>query len=241
MEHSKEYSKEQPKEHTGMVSSKCILVCAGELDGLAIERDEGDAVIAVDAGLKYLEQQGMLPDWLVGDFDSLEKEQYPTFLSYRENCPDRIVQLPVEKDDTDTLAALKLGLRLGYRKFYLYGAMGGRIDHTIANTQTLLFAKEQGADAYLMDSRCMVFVIRNETKRFRAGVDGLFSLFSLGDCCTVSIKGMQYELHDAELKNDFPVGTSNEFLPDRAAEITVKNGAALAIYTYEKEVKNTIS
>jgi thiamine pyrophosphokinase len=236
-----EHTVDHTEVHTGTISSKCILVCAGEPGGVAIERDDGDTVIAVDAGLKYLEQQGMLPDWLVGDFDSLEREQYPTLQAFRKDRPDRVVQLPVEKDDTDTLAALKLGLRLGYRKFYLYGAMGGRIDHTIANIQTLLYAKEQGADAYLMDSRCMVFVIRNETKQFRAGVDGLFSLFSLGDCCTVSIEGMQYELQDAELKNDFPVGTSNEFLPDRAAAVTVKNGAALAVYTFEKEVKSTIS
>ena len=87
--------------------------------------------------------------------------------------PSRIHRLKPEKDDTDTLAAVREGLERGYRKFYFYGALGGRLDHSIANIQTLLFLKKQGAVGYILTERQLVTVIRNEEITFHTGVEGI--------------------------------------------------------------------
>jgi thiamine pyrophosphokinase len=225
----------------GMETEKrCILVGAGPLGETAIDRLPDDIVIAVDGGLKYLADLGMLPDYLLGDFDSLEESQYPLYEEYRRERPDRVIRLPVEKDDTDMHAAVKKGLELGCTKFLLYGAAGGRIDHTIANIQTMLYARRHGAEAYMIEGGTMLFVLEKETRRFRRGLGGLFSLFSLEGRCRVSIEGMRYPLQDAVITNDFPIGTSNEFIPEKEASVTLKEGSALAVYISGGEAKHRI-
>ncbi|MDO4284756.1 MAG: thiamine diphosphokinase [Eubacteriales bacterium] len=215
---------------------KCILMCAGAFTPVEIERQEGDLVIAVDAGLAYLEQLGILPDLIVGDFDSLPQPQWETLDEYRQSRPQSVLELPVAKDDTDTLAAVKEGLARGYRKFYLYGALGGRIDHAMANIQTLVYLKEHGAVGYLMDASCMAMVLRSETVRFHRGMEGIFSLFALDrEIRGVTLEGLRFEIRDAVVSNGFPVGTSNQFLPEEEACVTVGEGTALVIVTFRTE------
>ena len=138
--------------------------------------------------------------------------------------PEKILRLPREKDDTDMLAALREGLRRGYREFWIYGGTGGRVDHTFANIQCLLFLKSQGAVGYLMDGTGMTLVIEDECVEFQKGLEGYLSLFSLcRESVGVTIRGMKYPLEGAVLRNDFPVGISNEFTGQRAA-ISVEKG-----------------
>ena len=80
------------------------------------------------------------------------------------------------KDDTDTLAALKFGLEQGHREFHLYGALGGRLEHTMANLQCLLFLKRVGAAGYIWDGNTMTTVIQNETLSFRKEMEGMLSV-----------------------------------------------------------------
>ncbi|WP_130836701.1 thiamine diphosphokinase [Lachnoclostridium sp. Marseille-P6806] len=225
-------------------NGKCILMCAGAFVPMEIDVEEADTVIAVDAGLRYLEMLGIRPDYLIGDFDSMQETQFRTVMEFMEYSPERVIRLPVEKDDTDTIYALKFGMELGYRRFFLYGAMGARLDHTVANLQTLLYAKQHGADCYLLDERCMAFVIAEETKRFAKRLTGMFSLFAISDRCDdVTITGMHYNLEHGTLTNAFPLGVSNEFDPGaedgtgHGAAVTIGRGTALAIVTYEVEPK----
>lgn len=226
-------------------SGKCILMCAGEFTPLEIEVGDDDIVIAVDAGLKYLEMLGIVPDYMIGDFDSIDGSMSDLMSEFRENRPDRVIELPVEKDDTDSLYALKFGLKLGYTRFDLYGAMGRRLDHTIANIQTLIYAKSMGAEAYMFDEKCMVFAMfGGETKRFSKGMTGMLALFAVSDSCTgVTETGLHYGLDNYTLSNSFPIGMSNEFDPSaddgegHGATITIGSGRALVIVTYEVEKK----
>lgn len=213
-------------------SNRCVLVCAGDLEISEIPVGEGDLVIAVDGGCMYCDVLGIEPDVIIGDFDSLTAE-YIYRLKEAENGKDekkkRIIHLNPVKDDTDTLAAIRLGLQEGYREFHLYGAMGGRLEHTIANLQCLQYLKKEGAAGYLWDGNMMATVIVNESISFRREMEGMVSVFATGESASgVTEKGLKYLLNDAEITNSFPIGVSNEFIGERA-EISVKDGALLIL------------
>ena len=110
-----------------------------------IDRKPQDFVIAVDGGLRYLAECGIEPDFLMGDFDSLGEDFADTVAKYRGMGKEHFLQLPVVKDDTDTMAAARLGIQRGYKEFLMYGAMGGRLDHTIANIQTMVWRQWSGS------------------------------------------------------------------------------------------------
>ncbi len=211
---------------------KCVIISAGSFPEVGIDLREGDFCIAADAGFGYAQRLGILPDLIVGDFDSA-KDAPPEVLSgireIAERDPERIVQLEVMKDDTDTLKAVKIGLSRGYRKFYLYGALGGsRFDHSLANIQTLTFIKHHGGRGYIMDKDSMLFIAENETIKFHRGNTGYLSVFSLSDVSRgVSLRGLLYSMEDGTLSNDFPLGVSNEFIIDEEAEVSVKEGILL--------------
>lgn len=217
---------------------KCVIISAGSFVPVDIPLYEGDYCIACDAGFKYAQEMGILTDLIVGDFDSAS-EQDPIVLRSIEEIalhdPDRIVRLNVVKDDTDTMKAVKIGLEKGYRKFYLYGATGGkRIDHSIANIQTLLFIKHNGGKGYIMDSDKMLMIAENEEISFNVGNTGYLSVFSLSEVSKgVTLKGLMYTLEDGELKNDFPLGVSNEFIIDEKASVSVKDGTLLIILQFD--------
>lgn len=211
---------------------KCIIVAAGDLTVSEMDISEGDLVIAVDGGLEYCRALGMEPDLVLGDFDSVGEELLAQVELWERSDPERVVRLKPEKDDTDTLAAVRVALERGYNSFLLYGAMGGRLEHTIANIQCLLFLRHHGAVGYMMDAGRMCFVMEDEERRFGASMRGYLSLFSLGEKAEgVDIRGMKYELNDAVITNDFPIGISNEFIGQEAV-VRVKRGQLLGIVTY---------
>ena len=182
---------------------------------------ENSFVIAADAGYKALQQVNIKPDLVVGDFDSLG--QVPE--------GENIVRHPVMKDDTDMMLAVKLGLERGYTRFHIYGGMGGRTDHTIANIQTLAYIAGRGASAFLFGDGEVMTVIKNSTLSFPSGSEGTVSAFAIGGKAEgVYESGLLYSLENAELTPDFPLGVSNEFT-GKAAHIKVENGMLLVTWT----------
>ncbi len=195
---------------------RCFIFAAGTFFGLRLRPAGGDLVIAADAGYRACRRTGLEPDLILGDFDSMDPPE-----------EERVLRLPVEKDDTDTLAAVRMGLERGCGEFHIYGGTGGRrMDHTLANLQTLLFLRRHGARGYLYDDDFVWTVIENETLRVEKTVEwGLLSAFCLGDRAEgVDEEGLQYPLRDAVLTPDFPVGVSNHIL-DAEAVVTVRRGA----------------
>ena len=214
---------------------KCIVIGAGDLTVGELQREAGDFVIAVDGGADYCRILDLQPDLILGDFDSVSAEGAEIVNSLEKQSPERVLRLPQEKDDTDMLAALKAGLQRGYRDFRIYGGCGGRLDHTLANIQCLLYLKKQGAVGYLLEGTGMILVLWNEEIAFRKNMKGILSLFSLVESSTgVYIKGMKYLLSDAVVSNDFPVGISNEFIGEQAV-ISVRNGALACMIQYTEE------
>lgn len=199
--------------------NRCFIYAAGSFFGLRERPRPGDLQIAADAGLRLCRELGRTPDLVLGDFDSMDVSE----------APADALRVPVEKDDTDTGLALREGLRRGCREFFIYGGTGGRrLDHTLANLQSLAFLRENGARGWLYDRDFVYTVIKNETLTLRREVDwGLVSLFALGDRARgVTLTGLQYPLDHAELTCAFPLGVSNHFAEERAA-VTVEEGLLL--------------
>ena len=198
---------------------KCIIFCAAEFDRLAAPIQENDFILAADGGLNHLKRLGITPNEILGDFDSL---------GY---APIGANVFPVEKDDTDAMLAARRGLELGFREFLFYGSLDGpRLDHTIANFQTLQFLADNGATGYLIGNTYLATVITNETLIFPAGAEGILSLFCLGpDANGVTIEGLHYPLQNGTLTSGFPLGVSNHFT-GRQARITVSQGSLLCLW-----------
>ena len=200
----------------------CVIFCAGGFEKLARQPDETDYILAADGGLTHLQKLGIRPNGIIGDFDSL---------GY---VPRDAQVFPVEKDDTDSMLAVRKGLELGYRRFELYGALDGeRLDHTVANLQTLCFLANHGAKGYLIGLKYMAAVLKNGTFRFPATARGVLSLFCLGrDAEGVTLSGLKYPLEKGTLSSSFPLGVSNHFLGEEAS-VTVERGMLIALYDVE--------
>lgn len=229
----------------------CIIVAAGDLTVSEIQTGEDDFVIACDGGFDYCRVLSIQPDLVIGDFDSVTEESLSvmeeqiqsstvkymscTSEDYLESFSKEksdYVKLPAEKDDTDTLAAIRIGLKEGYRSFKIYGATGGRLEHTIANIQCLIYLKSQNATGYLCDGNGLIFIAQNETIVFQPNMEGYLSLFAMCEQAEgVTIKGLKYNMENGVLKNSFPIGISNEFIGEQA-EVSVLKGTIVGIISY---------
>ena len=202
----------------------CAIISGGEfapLDGI----ENAACVIACDRGYEYAARCGIKPDLLLGDFDS-----------YTGALPAgvEVLRLPVEKDDTDMMLAIKEGLGRGETEFHLYGGMGGRTDHTIANLQGLLYLADHGARGWLYGDRERFTAIRDGSITLPAREKGIVSVFCMGaDSQGVTIEGGQYTVHDAVLTSSFPLGVSNHYVGN-PVRVTVTQGSLL-IALIEKE------
>lgn len=198
---------------------KCIVFCAAEFDRLACPIEPEDYVIAADGGLQHTQALGIEPQEILGDFDSL---------GY---IPQDARVFPVEKDDTDAMLAARRGLALGFREFLYYGSLDGkRLDHTVANYQTLQYLADHGARGYLVGQDFLVTVVKEGRIFFPEGTEGLISAFCLGaDALGVSLRGLYYPLEGGTLTAGFPLGVSNHFT-GAPAEISVEAGSLLVMW-----------
>ncbi len=198
---------------------KCLVFCAAEFDGLVQPAAPEDSIIAADGGLRHLEKIGLKPDEILGDFDSL---------GY---TPRDARVFPVEKDDTDAMLAARRGLELGFREFIFYGSLDGpRLDHTVANFQTLQFLADRGGAGFLVGRHQIVTVLRQGTLSFGPEAEGILSVFCLGkDARGVTLEGLHYPMENGTLTAGFPLGVSNHFT-GQPARIGVAEGSLLVIW-----------
>lgn len=237
-----------------MMGPRAVLMCAGGYEPfyISVNAEDGGKIpigdylrkeeeknedpcdarifVAVDGGLERLLAQEIRPDLVLGDFDSLGKEYRPYLEELQRRSPEKIVRLPREKDDTDTLHALRVCMERGCREFVLLGALGGRLDHTMANIQCLAWLRKNDAAGYLLGKDTLVAVLSSETLLFPENLTCTFSLFALDSRLTgVTLEGMKYPLSEATVENSFPIGVSNEIRPGDRARVTVRDGLALVI------------
>ncbi len=203
---------------------KCIIFGALKIntDGFNLNKNENDVIIAADKGLETLKEFNIKPDYIIGDFDSLG------YIPEGEN----IIKHPKIKDDTDTMLCIKTALNMGYKYFEIYGCIGGRLDHTIANIQTASFITENNGVSVFFDNenKTALTVIKNNSISFSSDCKGNISVFSVCDKSVgINENGLLYELSDAVLTADFPLGVSNEFI-GKSSSISVENGKLCIIW-----------
>lgn len=201
---------------------RCVIVSGAEIGDYAFAKSllrAGDFNVFCDCGLRHMERLGIKADLIVGDFDSHE---------IPDTSAETIV-LPREKDDTDTVFAVKTALARGFSEFLLVGAAGGRMDHTLGNISVLLMLDSLGCRAVLADDYSLMEVVSGDT----AHIDGSWAYFSLlavnGSARGVDIKNAKYPLENAEITGEYQYGISNETLPGRTAAVSVKEGRLLLV------------
>ena len=198
---------------------KCYIVGAGDNSGTKFHKGINEYVIAADGGVEKLKALNITPDLILGDFDSL---------GYVPQG-DNVLIYKVEKDDTDMMLAVKTAVELGYNDLELFGGTGGRIDHTIANFQTMLWASKRGCHIKMTDKDYIYYVITDSsiTVKGKKG-DGL-SVFAIGgNADKVDIHGAKYVAEQLYLTSDNPTAVSNSFT-GKTVEISVQKGSLLII------------
>ncbi len=179
-----------------------------------------DMLLCADTAYLAAKAEGLTPDIVIGDFDHGEAKAFQNEAI--------TIRVPCEKDDTDTMLCIKYAIEKGADSLTIVGGIGGRLDHTVANLQALAYAEKHGIQAILVSGNNEAFLMRGIGKLPKK--DGFYlSVFAYdGVCEGVSIHGTKYEVENAVLDTNFPLGVSNEITAD-FAEIEVKTGRLLII------------
>lgn len=198
----------------------CYIIGAGEHYAPLPLQASKDMVIAADGGYSFLSSIGRAADIIIGDFDSLG------FVP----CGNNVVVLSPIKDNTDMEAAIEEGWNCGYRFFAIYGGLGGRIDHTIANIQCIASIAARGGRGFLIGKDSVITAIYNDKICFSPESSGYISVFSHDEkSYGVYESGLKYSLNDATLSNKASLGVSNEFTGIESC-ISVREGTLIIVY-----------
>lgn len=200
---------------------RCIIYTA-YIDGNALDAYvplANDFVLCADGGYAHALAANVKPDIVIGDGDSL----------FIDVPPELMLRVPVEKDDTDTMLCVRRAIEEGCTECIILGGIGGRLDHTLANIQTLAFAREQGLNTKLCGSFDTVMLLGPGELVLDERDDFSLSLFSYTERCEgVCIEGVKYPLSNATLTQSFPLGVSNTFLAPQAL-ISLRSGLLLVV------------
>lgn len=221
------------------MSKKIIIVSGGELDETftlsTIEKADANCIIGVDKGMEFLYTHKILPDYIVGDFDSVDEK----VAAYYQNETDVLIREynPV-KDASDTEIAVRLAMSLGCEKMLLLGATGGRIDHLWANVQTLSVPFHAGIDARILDKQNSIRLIGKETVLRREEMHGpYFSLFPLAqEIYGLNITGAKYLLSNHRLTPYDSLCVSNQVAEGaKEAVISFLSGTIILMETRDAD------
>ena len=203
---------------------RCVVIGNASInnyDYLLKEIKEDDFLIYCDGGLKHLEKLKILPNLIIGDFDSFKNP----------NLDIETIVLPRKKDDTDTMAAVKEGIERGYKDFLLLGVIGERLDHSLANVSILLFLDSLNLKGKIIDDYSEMLLVSKKEEL----VSDEFSYFSLINILSnakgVNVIDAKYPLIDATLPTTYQYSVSNEVLPNKVSKISLKEGTLLLIKT----------
>ena len=198
----------------------CWIFAGAPSDGFAAVPPDDAHIIAADSGYLAVKQIGLTPDVALGDFDSLDE---------KPDCSE-IITAPAEKEDTDTMLAVKTALDRGYTDITIAGSIGGRLDHTYANIQTLAYILKNGGFGRLIGSSDTAELLEAGEYSYERK-DGMYlSLFSYGESAVITTTGTKYNLTQYRLDNTFPLGVSNEIIEEKCS-ISVSEGQVLVIFS----------
>lgn len=201
---------------------RCVIVGGADINNYAYIRSclrKDDFIVFCDSGLKHLESLQVRPGLIVGDFDSHDNPHLDV----------ETIVLPCEKDDTDTVFAVKEAIKRGFEDFLLIGVIGARLDHTLGNVSILLYLDSLGKKGCIIDDYSEMEIVSNEPAYIGNGYS-FFSILNITGCARgITIRDAKYPLTDAEITCEYQYGVSNEPLPGKTAMVSVKDGRLLLI------------
>ena len=198
---------------------RCIIFGALPVEKLTVQPTPDDLIIAADNGYAVAQSLGVTPDITVGDFDSLGEVPKA----------DNLIKLDVRKNDTDLEHAVTVALDKGCDDFVIYGAVGGKLDHTLGNIAVAERIALAGAKSLFIGGDSSFTVIRNTSFELPARDGGRLSVFSLSEVSRgVEISGLAYEVTDFELSRTVTRGVSNAFI-GKPSHISVSDGTLLIV------------
>lgn len=203
----------------GKLIKQCCIFAGADFS-LTITPPENALIIAADSGYSIVKRLGLTADIAVGDFDSLDEVP--------KDC--EVIRAAPEKDDTDTMLAVKTALSRGFSDITVYGAVGGRLDHTYANIQTLAYILKNGGFGRLVGECDTVELLAVGDYSYERRSGEYLSLFSYGESAVITSRGTKYDLTGYRLENAFPLGVSNEIIEDKC-RIFVQSGQILVIFS----------
>lgn len=207
-------------EHT-KTKQNVAIVCGGEIVDFAWLKEQMqnyDYVIAADSGYDRLADCGIVPDIAIGDFDSTTRVIPQSVERYT---------FPSKKDETDFMLALKFCAKKGIFNVDVFGALGGRIDHSLGAIFAVLEIKSQNVNATLITEKSKAFIVNDSCEILNS--QGYVSLFALGsDAEGVTLSGFEYPLNNETLNCCTQIGVSNKIV-ENIGKISVKNGNLLVI------------
>lgn len=211
---------------------RCVIVGGADISDYSRIRgylDCDDYVIYCDSGLRHMDGLGALPSLIIGDWDSYDDPHMDV----------ETITLPVAKDDTDTVYAMREGMKRGFTEFLLVGAVGARLDHSLVNVYILSALENSGCHGMIVDDYSEMELISSQADEAgtvhpgRASVEDRYPFFSLlaleGEARGVTIRNAKFGLEGASIGPDYQYATSNEVIKGRTAEITVGDGRLLLI------------
>lgn len=200
---------------------RCFIIAGGDFDGFFDEIRDYDIVIAADRGFDHAHKHGIKTDFIIGDFDSSKNPNL-----------DGAIKLDPIKDFTDTKAAMEIAKEKGFGQIIIYGGLGGRDSHTLANIRAALEYKKLGIDV-ILKSRFKELRIVDDRLDFhldKSKEDFYVSVFALADQVRgLNIRGLFYELDNYTMTMDDALGVSNETC-GKDFSISVDDGYLLVIF-----------
>lgn len=201
---------------------RCVIIGGADIGNYEYIRSRlfnDDFVVYCDSGLKHMADLQIQPNLIVGDFDSHENPHLNV----------ETIVLPCEKDDTDTVFAVKEAIKRGFDDFLLIGVVGARLDHTLGNVSILLYLDSTGKKGSIIDDYSEMEIVSDHT----AFITDEYSFFSLLNICGradgVTVRNAKYPLENGKITCEYQYGISNEVLPGKVAEVSLSDGKLLLI------------
>ena len=197
---------------------RCLIISGGQFEKIKL-KEKYNLIIACDKGYQHAKKLKINPDIIIGDFDS----------SKIPNINTNIIVVNPVKDDTDTSLAIKYALRNGYKNTDIICALGGRIDHLLANVSIMKYIVDHGGKARIISNQAVIMAVGKGKIRIKKDDSKYLSILAISEKAKVDyIKGTKYDIKNVILKNNFPLGVSNEF-KNKYAEIKISKGCVLVI------------
>ncbi len=205
---------------------RCVIIGAAPINNYKKIRSflqPDDFVIVCDGGLNHIKKLRVKPNLIVGDFDSHKNP----------NLPIETIALPREKDDTDSVFALKTAISRGFKDFLFIGMIGARLDHGLGNLYMLIKCHEEGLKALMLDDYSEMQIVGKQ-EAYITDAYPYFSLLNItGLARGITIRDAKYPLENAQIKQDYQYGISNEVLPNKKAAVSVSEGQLLLIKVWK--------